>query len=126
MKEPSRSLMKFLADINIPQSAIKALHSLGHDIKDGKKHFLESPDSDLVRAARKEKRIILTLDKDFITLTQFPKYQVATIVIRLKNQNPKQLSNYLIELLENQSIDILQNSLTILTEESADSYSFRA
>lgn len=114
--------MKFLVDVNIPQSVINTLSNLGHNVKDSKEGLLESPDTDLIKVAKKEKRIILTRDKDFIVLAQFPKYQAATIVIRLKDQKPRNILRYLTELLANQREDLLKNSLTILTEESADSY----
>lgn len=116
--------MRFLADVNIPQSVINALSQSGHDVKDSKKDYLQSPDTDLIRIAQKEKRIILTRDKDFISLTQFPKYKTATIVIRLKDQKPKNTLKYLMELFDNQKENTLKNSLTILTEDSADSYQY--
>ena len=117
-------LMRFLADINIPQSVIKELTKLDNDVFDLKKFSLEDKDVDIIKRAQKEDRVILTLDKDFIVLTQFPKYQVPTIVIRLKKQNPAQVFKYLIQLLKNQRADVIQKSLTIVTEESADSNQF--
>ena len=117
-------LMRFLADINIPQSVIKELTKLDNDVFDLKKFSLEDKDVDIIKRAQKEDRVILTLDKDFIVLTQFPKYQVPTIVIRLKKQNPAQVLKYLIQLLKNQRADVIQKSLTIVTEESADSNQF--
>ena len=116
--------MRFLADINIPQSVIKELTKLDNDVFDLKKFSLEVKDVDIIKMAQEESRVILTLDKDFIVLTQFPKYQVPTIVIRLKKQNPVQVLKYLIQLLKNQKADVIQKSLTIITEESADSNQF--
>ena len=116
--------MRFLADINIPQSVIKELTKLDNDVFDLKKFGLEDKDVDIIKRAQKEDRVILTLDKDFFVLTQFPKYQVPTIVIRLKKQNPAQVLKYLIQLLKNQRADVIQKSLTIVTEESADSNQF--
>ena len=116
--------MKFLADVNIPQSVITSLIQLHHDVLDIKKQSLNSKDVELVKLAKKEHRIILTRDKDFIALTQFPKYQVATIVIRLKIQTPQHIQKHLTQLLENQKVDILNKSLTIIVEESANSYPY--
>lgn len=114
--------MKFLADINIPQSIIKELTRLQHDVLDSKKNLLMASDTELIALAKKEKRIILTLDKDFITLTQYPKYQVPTIVIRLKNQHPEYMLQHILELLEYQKQEILTNSLTIIKDDVARSY----
>lgn len=116
--------MKFLADVNIPQSIITSLQNHGHDVLDSKKQHLTATDTELIALALKENRILLTRDKDFITLMQFPKYQVPTIAIRLKNQNPSHMQERLIELLENQDKNILKKSLTIIKEASAESYQY--
>ena len=118
--------MKFLADVNIPQSVIHALVELGHDVLDIKKQNLTAKDTELVVLVKKEKRVILTRDKDFLVLTQFPKYQVPTILIRLKLQTPKHIKEHVLELLRNQSQSTLKRSLTIVKEESADSYPYEA
>lgn len=116
--------MKFLADVNIPQSVINTLRKLNHQVLDLKKVGLMYSDVEVVRRAKQEGRIILTRDKDFIVLTQFPKYQVATIVIRLKDQKPETILKYLLQLIGKQDAKILQKSLTIVTEDSADSHRF--
>ncbi len=116
--------MKFLADINIPQSVISYLLQNNHAVLDLKKINLSAKDTEIIKLAQTEGRIILTLDKDFIGLTQFPKYHVACIVIRLKNQNPKNIINYLNQLLKNQKAEILKKSLTIVKSDMAESHSF--
>ena len=116
--------MKFLADINIPQSVISYLVQNNHAVLDLKKVNLLAKDNEIIELAQKEGRIVLTLDKDFIGLTQFPKYHVACIIIRLKNQNPKNIINYLNQLLNNQKIEILEKSLTIVKTDIAESHSF--
>lgn len=116
--------MKFLADVNIPQSVIAHLKHTHHDILDIKIRDLSTKDIEIIKFAQLESRIVLTLDKDFIALTQFPKYKVATIVIRLKKQDPQNMIRYLDELIKNQKEGILQESLTIITEEMADSHPF--
>ena len=116
--------MKFLADINIPQTVIIALNSLKHDVLDIKKLSLELKDTEIIKLAQREQRVILTKDKDFLTLTQFPKYQVATIAIRLFSQEPQHILDHLIELLQNQDEKILKSSITVISEETADSHLF--
>ncbi|MDO8638586.1 MAG: DUF5615 family PIN-like protein [Candidatus Daviesbacteria bacterium] len=116
--------MKFLIDVNIPQSIIIALINQGHNILDLKKINLLAKDVEVIKLAKQESRIILTKDKDFISLTQFPKYQVPTIVIRLHNQQPAHILEHLLQLLENQKEEILNQSLTIIQEKKADSYPF--
>ena len=116
--------MRFLADVNIPQSVINSLLENGHDVLDIKKKRLDLKDSELIEIGKQENRIILTRDKDFLILTQFPKYQVPTIVIRLKTQIPDYIKEYLLQLLENQSEDILNKSLTIIRDDSAKSHPY--
>lgn len=89
-----------------------------------KKVNLLAKDIEIIKLAQNESRIILTLDKDFIGLTQFPKYKVACIVIRLKDQSPKNIVNYLDQLLKNQKREILEKSLTIIKSVLAESYSY--
>lgn len=116
--------MKFLADINIPQSVIRYLISEKHNVLDLKQINIKLSDLEIIKMAQKEKMIILTLDKDFVGLTQFPKYQVATIVIRLRNQNPGQILEHLKELLKNQEKGILENSFTMIHEGKAQSHPY--
>lgn len=117
--------MKFLADVNIPQTVITALIALRHDVLDIKKLNLQLKDTEVIKLAQQEQRVILTKDKDFLTLTQFPKYKVATIAIRLNLQKPQHILDHLTELLQKQDEDILKKSLTIIKEETADSHPFK-
>jgi|SRR2546429_5145116 len=116
--------MRFLADVNIPQAIINDLTESSHDVLDLKKINLAAEDVEVIKIAQEEKRVILTLDKDFVALTQFPKHQVATIVIRLKVQNPKNIWEHLDELLAGQRSEILESSLTIVTSDTAESHPF--
>jgi predicted nuclease of predicted toxin-antitoxin system len=116
--------MRFLADANITQKVIDLLHLAGHDVLDIKKLDQETPDIEIIKLALNENRIILTHDKDFLGLTKFPKYQVGMIVIRLKIQNATHHYKKLKFLLETKNGDTLISSLTILTEESAESYPY--
>lgn len=115
--------MKFLVDINIPQSVISYLSSNNHDVLDLKKIDLLAKDTEIIKLAQDQSRVILTLDKDFIGLTQFPKHKVACIVIRLQNQSPKNITNYLDQLLKNQKLGILKKSVTIVRSDLAESHS---
>lgn len=116
--------MKFLVDVNIPQSVIVSLTNLGHDVLDIKEKNISAKDTEIIELAKQENRVILTRDKDFLVLTQFPKYQAPTIIIRLKNQTPRYITEKLVELLENQKEGTIKKSLTMLAEESANSYPY--
>lgn len=114
--------MKFIADVNIPNSTISLLKKLGHDVLDGKKNYLLAKDIEIIKVAQSERRIILTRDKDFLELTKFPKYKVPLIAIRIKNQKFKNITDHIRDLLNFQDESILETSITIVKEEVADSY----
>lgn len=116
--------MKFAADVNVTQKVIKLLRQNGHNVVDIKKQDPQTSDTNIIKLASKEKRIILTHDKDFEVLTKFPKYQVGTIVIRLKKQTALHHWGKLRILLNKKTAEELENSLTIVTEESSDSYPY--
>ncbi len=50
--------MKFVADINIAQDVIKNLRHNGHDVLDIKKEKPKVSDTDLIKVAQKEERIM--------------------------------------------------------------------
>lgn len=113
--------MKFLADVNITQTVIKFLRQNGHDVLDIKKENLKFFDVEIIKIALKENRIILTHDKDFLALVKYPKYQVGVIAIRLKRQNAQYFCERLRNLFEDKTEEALNNSLTIITEETTTS-----
>lgn len=117
--------MKFIADINIPQSLIKQLVNTNHDVLDVKKQNIQISDTEIIKLARKELRIILTRDKDFIILSQFPKYQIPIIAIRLINQtDTKYITDRVFNFIINASESTIQNSLTIIRDDKATSYQY--
>ena len=61
--------MKFLADENLPRSILRFLRGQGFDVKDIQEENLRGiEDQTIWRLAQKEKRTILTYDKDFLIL----------------------------------------------------------
>ncbi|MBI2338170.1 DUF5615 family PIN-like protein [Candidatus Daviesbacteria bacterium] len=117
--------MKFVADINIPQLLIRKLRILNHRVLDIKRINLEINDLEIIKIARDESRVILTRDKDYIALAQFPKYQVPIIAIRLINQTDAQyITNKTLDFLRNNKESIILNSLTIIREDAATSYQY--
>lgn len=117
--------MKFVADVNIPQLLIKQLINLNHDVLDIKKHNLEISDIEIIKIAKNESRVILTRDKDYIILVQFPRYQVPLIAIRLINQtNAWYIVDKVLEFIKNNKESLISNSLTIIRDYAAVSYQY--
>ena len=117
--------MKFIADVNIPQLVIRQLVSLNYDVLDIKKQNLQISDVGIIKIAQKELWIILTRDKDYIILSQFSKYQVPIIVIRLINQtDSKYITGKVFDFIMNTTESTIQNSLTIIRDDKATSYQY--
>lgn len=57
--------MRLLANENFPRSAVEALREAGHDIHWVRLEMPGATDVDVLACAQKEKRILLTFDKDF-------------------------------------------------------------
>jgi predicted nuclease of predicted toxin-antitoxin system len=57
--------LRFLADENFPRAAVVALEAAGHDIIWVRLAAPGAADADVLAAATRESRILLTFDKDF-------------------------------------------------------------
>lgn len=112
--------MKFLADVNIPFPLISFLRKNGYEVEDVTKNFPQAKDVDLIKTAQTNNQIILTRDKDFLELTNYPKYRVPLIVISLADQKTDNIIKHLDLLLKNQPEGGLKNSITVIREERAD------
>lgn len=57
-------MSRFLADENIPLSAVRALRSAGHDVRAISEDLPGMPDEHALAEARDQSRIFLTFDLD--------------------------------------------------------------
>lgn len=66
---------------------------------------------------KKQKRIILTHNKDFGNLIRQPyRLHSGVILLRLKNQSPQNVINHLIPFLKKIKLDKIKNRLIIFQE----------
>lgn len=93
--------MKFLADENFPKPLILIIRKLGFSVKSIQQKQLQgSSDQTVSSIAKKEKRVIITFDKDFlekktvyqqVILFHFPKVATEeikeTVQLRFKNED---------------------------------------
>lgn len=114
--------MKFLADVNIPLPLIRLLRENGHEVQDATIDFPLVKDIQLIITAQTNNQIILTRDKDFLELTKYPQYKAPLILISLTDQKTGNILQHFEDLLNNQSSDILQDSITVVREDRADSF----
>jgi len=110
--------MKFLTDENIAISVIKFLRQKGFDVKDIKEESLQgSSDKKIFTLGKKEGRVILTHDKDFLGIVKEDESDFEGIIlIRCKKQNPENVCAILDKLLKTNVMNKIKNNLFILNE----------
>ena len=93
--------MRFLVDENISRSVINFFEGAGHNLFDIKNLEKRLADVDVLKLASKEKRIILTHDKDFVTLSKESSYKFKFILIRAIPQTKENMikaARFILEL----------------------------
>ncbi len=79
--------IKFFADVNIERLIIDGLLTQGYDVKSFLNFDKHADDSEIIRIAEKESRILLTNDKDFGELIYRQRLvSYGVILFRLKSQ----------------------------------------
>ena len=74
--------MRFKLDENFGGSIQKLIQDRGHDCKTVREENLRgAPDSEVLEAAKKEKRIIVTMDYDFGNVFSYPPEKTSGIAI---------------------------------------------
>ncbi|MEK6854679.1 MAG: DUF5615 family PIN-like protein, partial [Nanoarchaeota archaeon] len=75
-----------------------------------------APDIDVIKFAEKEKRILITNDKDFGELVfKLKIYSPGVIFLRLKSDNPKKRQEHILYLIRTFK-DKLKDSFVVITE----------
>ncbi len=111
--------MKFLADMGISQTTVEWLNKQGFDavhVRDKGMH--KSSDTEIVKKAIEEERIVLTCDLDFgdIVSASTKKYP-SVIILRLENETPSNVNRRLKQVFE-ESSDVLLKGAIISVEET--------
>jgi predicted nuclease of predicted toxin-antitoxin system len=114
LKTDKRELIRFLADVNIERIVVDHLSNQGYDVKWIPDYECDMLDCDLFNLASREKRILLTNDKDFGELAFLQKKaRTGIILMRIKGQNPLKKIEMLDKLLLTYS-DKLKGHLTVV------------
>ena len=72
--------MKILTDENISNKLIYLLREEGHDVLAAIEEFRTISDNNLINIAKRERRILLTLDKDFANIITYPPKDYCGII----------------------------------------------
>src|SRR3954463_11101569 len=81
--------MRFLADENFPGAAVRTLREAGHDIVSVTDDAPGSGDSDVLRRAAREGRVLLTFYKDFGELARHAALPAACGVVLFRVAMPR-------------------------------------
>ena len=110
--------MKFLLDMPVSQSVAEWLGSRGFDAIHVRTIGLaRAADPDILEHARKEGRILLTMDMDFPAILSFTRaHQPGVILFRMNHPTPQLLQKRLEFLLETHPERELISSITIVED----------
>lgn len=102
--------MQFLTDENIPASLVNAIRAKGYSVKDIKEEKLfGAKDSVIMDLSKEEKRVIVTLDKDFAT---YPlKNHYGVLLLRYNNKSAYNLVELFCHFLDSSLKEELENTL---------------
>ena len=97
--------MRLLADENFPRPTVEALRAQGHDVTWARSDFPGAKDSAILRRAIDEKRIVLTLDKDFSHLAVLPSEtrDCGVILFRIHPALPERVTPLVLAVLASRS-----------------------
>ena len=113
-------MSRFLADENVPRSAVAALRAAGHDVLAIAETAPGTPDEQVLATARDQGRILVTFDRDVGELIYVQKVPVPVGVILLRPAplRPDEAVGRLIGLLERAEKDLsLDGQFTVVTPE---------
>lgn len=94
--------MKFIADENVARLVIRHLRDIGHDVVSIiEAGLVSTDDDDIIAMGSRERRIIITHDKDFGHVLRYPlKKHSGVILIRLRYPTPRNTWNAVQRVLE--------------------------
>jgi predicted nuclease of predicted toxin-antitoxin system len=95
--------MRFLADENCDFTVVRALRAAGHDVLCVSEITPRAEDSEVIKLADDEKRILLTEDKDFGQLVySHGQKTLGVIFLRFPTSARRQISRAVINLVKQQ------------------------
>ncbi len=110
--------MKFLADESVDHPVVTFLISKGIDVTAVADFARGAPDTEVLQTANKEKRILLTMDKDFGELVfREQKLSAGVVLIRLHNVPAIEKATIVYEAIDRHG-DELAGSFSVITSKS--------
>ncbi len=108
--------MRFKLDENLSRHLKDALCSLGHDVSTvADEGLLGHDDADVVEAAFREQRMVLTLEIELGNVTKYPPGKhPGIIVFRLASLGPRSVNRYVIEFVGQGEVSSLEGCNVIV------------
>ena len=92
---------KLLLDENIGGMVAQELRAHGHNVKSIGEENAGADDATVLELARREKRILVTLDRDFGRLIVLQSHKHAGVIfLRLGNDSPEHITTALLSLIK--------------------------
>ncbi len=110
--------MKFLIDENVDFRVFNELRKSGLDVKSIVKERKQGlNDKEVLNLSTKEKRILITHDKDFENHPYFQNIKhKGIILLRFKDQSYNNVIKFLLPILNSKRAEKLADNLTIISE----------
>lgn len=109
--------MKLLADVHISPRTVSSLRELGHDVVRVGRDYLRSTasDAEIVEAARRDDRIIVTQDVDFSPIVALSNAaRPSVVLLRLDTARIEVVNDLLARALPLVADDLLQGALVTI------------
>lgn len=97
--------MRFLANENLPGDAVEAVRQLGHDVAWIRMDAPGSNDRDILKRAVRERRTLLTFDKDFgdLAFQSGLPADCGIVLFRLQASSSTQLAKLVVTALQSRT-----------------------
>ena len=97
--------MRLVADENVPLQAVELLREKGHDVLSICESLPQTADEDILEIAEKDKRIVLTFDKDFGELAFCSNLPASSgiVLFRIPLLSVNYLTATIVEAIESRS-----------------------
>jgi predicted nuclease of predicted toxin-antitoxin system len=110
--------MKLKLDENLPESLLRELAGLGHDVDNVRMEDLRGqPDPGVWQAAQKAGRFFITQDLDFSDMRQFaPGTHFGLMLVRLHKPGRLELTRRIVDVFRVETVSSWERSFLLLTE----------
>jgi predicted nuclease of predicted toxin-antitoxin system len=94
--------MRLCADENLPGDCVAALRAAGHDVRWIRETMPGATDDAVLACARREKRLLLTFDKDFgaLVFQKNRRHPAGIVLFRLSLPSPAETAASVSRILE--------------------------